>query len=66
MKKLRVFQFYQFARAVKKNASDPEAWFGQGPQLLIQDLLTGDRKSEDLGGVRVYKFKMVHKLNPLA
>jgi hypothetical protein len=32
----------------------------------MQDPLIGDRKSGNLGGIRVYKFKMVNQLNLLA
>ena len=35
-------------------------------QLLMQDTRIGNLKSGDLGGIRVYKFKMVNQLNLLA
>ena len=35
-------------------------------QLLMQDPRIGNFKSGDLGGIRVYKFKMVNHLNLLA
>ena len=63
---MKVLQSRQFAKAVKKLHTNQKADLDQAVQLLIQDPLIGDLKSGDLGGVRVYKLKMVNQLNLLA
>ena len=63
---MKLLQSRQFAKAVKKLHTNQKADLDKAVQLLIQDPLIGDLKSGDLGGVRVYKFKMVNQLNRLA
>jgi mRNA-degrading endonuclease YafQ of YafQ-DinJ toxin-antitoxin module len=63
---MQVLQSRQFAKAVKKLHANQKADLDKAVQLLIQDPLIGDLKSGDLGGVRVYKFKMINQLNLLA
>ena len=63
---MQVLQSRQFAKAVKKLDANQKADLDKAVQLLIQDPLIGALKSGDLGGVRVYKFKMVNQLNLLA
>ena len=63
---MKVLQSRQFARTVKKLHANQKADLDKAVHLLIQDPLVGDLKSGTLGGVRVYKFKMVNQLNLLA
>ena len=63
---MQVLQSRQFAKAVKKLHANQKADLDKAVQLLMHDPLIGDLKSGDLGGVRVYKFKMVNELNLLA
>ena len=63
---MKVLQSRQFAKAVKKLHVNEKSDLDKAVQLLMQDPLIGDRKSGDLGGIRVYKFKMVNRLNLLA
>jgi mRNA-degrading endonuclease YafQ of YafQ-DinJ toxin-antitoxin module len=63
---MKVLQSLQFAKAVKKLHANQKSDLDKAVQLLMQDPLIGDRKSGNLGGIRVYKFKMVNQLNLLA
>ena len=63
---MKVLQSRQFAKAVKKQHANQKSDLDRAVQLLMQDPLIGDRKSGDLGGIRVYKFKMVNQINLLA
>ena len=63
---MKVLQSRQFAKAVKKQHANQKSDLDRAVQLLMQDPLIGDRKSGDLGGVRVYKFQMVNQENLLA
>ena len=63
---MKVLQSRQFAKVVKKQHANQKADLDRAVQLLMQDPLIGDRKSGDLGGVRVYKFQMVNQENLLA
>ena len=63
---MKLLQSRQFAKAVKKLHTNQKADLDKAVQLLIHDPLIGGLKSGDLGGVRVYKFKMVNQLNLLA
>ena len=63
---MQVLQSRQFAKAVKKLHLNQKSDLDKAVQILMQDPLIGDRKSGDLGGVHVYKFKMVNQLNLLA
>ncbi|NCX29354.1 MAG: hypothetical protein EBX20_11990 [Rhodobacterales bacterium] len=60
---MKVLQSLQFAKAVKKLHANQKSDLDKAVQLLMQDPLIGDRKSGNLGGIRVYKFKMVNQLN---
>ena len=66
MKKLKVFQTRQFAKAVKKLHSNQKADLDNAVRMLMEDPMLGDSKAGDLTGVRVFKFKMVNQLNLLA
>ena len=63
---MKVLQSRQFAKAVKKLHANQKSDLDNAVQLLIQDPLSGDRKSGDLGGIRVQKFKMANQLDLLA
>ena len=63
---MQVLQSRQFAKAVKKLHANQKADLDKAIQLLIQDPLIGDRKAGDLGGIRIYKFKITNQLNLLA
>ena len=63
---MKLLQSRQFAKAVKKLHANQKADLDKAVQLLMHDPLIGDLKSGDLGGVRVYKFKMVTQLNLVA
>ena len=63
---MKVLQSRQFSKTVKKLHTNQKYDLDKAVQLLMQDSLLGDLKSGDLGGIRVYKFKMVNQLNLLA
>jgi len=66
VKKLKVFQTRQFAKAVKKLHSNQKADLDNAVRMLMEDPMLGDSKAGDLTGVLVFKFKMVNQLNLLA
>jgi mRNA-degrading endonuclease YafQ of YafQ-DinJ toxin-antitoxin module len=63
---MKVLQSQQFARSVQKLHANQKADLDESVRLLMQNPLIGDRKSGDLGGIRVYNFKLVNQLNLLA
>ena len=63
---MQVLQSRQFVKSVKKLHANQKADLDKAVQLLLQYPLIGDLKSGDLGGVRVYKFKIVNHLHRLA
>ena len=63
---MKVLQSRKFANAVKKLHASQKSDLDKAVEMLMQEPLIGDRKSGDLSGIRVYKFKMVNQLNLLA
>ena len=63
---MKVLQSRQFAKAVNKLHANEKSALDKAVQVLVQDPLIGDHKSDDLNGIRVYKFKMVNQLRLLA
>lgn len=63
---MKVLQSRHFLKVVKKLHANQKADLDEAVRALIQDPHMGERKSGDLGGIRVHKFKMTNQLHLLA
>ena len=63
---MKVLQSRHFLKVVKKLHANQKADLDKAVRALIQDPHMGERKSGDLAGMRVHKFKMTNQLHLLA
>ena len=63
---MQIVLFPAFERVVKKLHANAKQDLDKAVKRLIQNPQSGDLKTGDLNGIRVYKFKMVNQLTLLA
>ena len=63
---MKVLQSRHFLKVVKKLHASQKTDLNKAVRTLIQAPRIGERKSGDLGGIRVHKFKMTNQLHLLA